>query len=75
MDDLISRQAAIDAWEKIHRVFCDLNLHCAYDRPGFFAHEGKEYVVIPDKYHKGYDQALEDAEKKIKVIMEELCYE
>ena len=74
MDDLISRASAIDAMEKINCVFKDLGLSCAYDMPSFWCHDGKDYKVIPTKYHKGYQQALSDAEKRIKLILEELCY-
>lgn len=74
MNDLISRQAAIGAMDKVHIVFRDLGLSCAYDMPSFWYHDKKDYKVIPTKYHKGYMQALEDAEGKIKAILEELCY-
>ena len=74
MDDLISRQAAIKAADDIQFVFHDLGLSCAYDMPSFWYNNKKDYKVIPTKYHKGYQQALYDAEKKIKKIMEELCY-
>ena len=63
-----------EAIEKIDRVFCDLGVECAYDMPSFWAKDknGKsKYVVIPDKYHKGYQQALADAEERIKDIFEE----
>ena len=72
--DCVERQAAIDAMERINRVFNDLGLSCAYDMPGFWCHDGKDYKVIPTKYHKGYQQALSDAEKRIKRILTELCY-
>ena len=72
--DCVERQAAIDAMERINRVFNDLGLSCAYDMPGFWCHDGKDYKVIPTKYHKGYQQALSDAEKRIKRILKELCY-
>lgn len=65
MNDLISRQAAIEVRKKVHRVFRDLNLSCAYGLPSFWANKGKDYVVIPTKFSKGYQQALEDAEKAI----------
>ena len=74
MDDLISRQDVINAMEKINRVFNDLGLSCAYDMPSFWCHDGKDYKVIPTRYHKGYQQALSDAGKRIKLILEELCY-
>ena len=72
--DCVSRQEAINAMEKINCVFKDLGLSCAYDMPSFWCHDGKDYKVILTKYHKGYQQALSDAEKHIKLILEELCY-
>lgn len=72
--DCISRQDAIDAMDKVHIVFRELGLSCAYDMPSFWYHDKKDYKVIQTKYHKGYMQALNDAEDKIKAIMEELCY-
>lgn len=72
--DCVERQAAIDAMERINRVFAYLGLSCAYDMPGFWCHDGKDYKVIPTKYHKGYQQALSDAERRIKRILKELCY-
>lgn len=74
MDDLISRQTVIDAAEAVYAIFRQLGIDNAFDRPGFWCHEGKDYKVIPTNYHKGYDQALEDAERRIKAILEELCY-
>ena len=73
-DDTINRQAALTALEKINHVFMDLGMSCAYDMPSFWYHDRKEYKVIPTKYHKGYQKALEDVEEKIKPILEELCY-
>lgn len=72
--DLIDRQAAIKALDDIQRVFRDLGLSCAYDMPSFWCNNKRDYKVIPTKYHKGYQQALDDAEKRIKKILEELCY-
>ena len=73
-EDLISRQAAIKALDDVHNVFRDLGLLCAYDMPSFWCNNGKDYKVINTKYHKGYQQALDDAEGRIKKILEELCY-
>lgn len=99
MDDLISRQAAIDdfykypnvkwttldvlehinalpsvqperkkgKWiEKFDRIIRELGVNCAYDMPSFWCNQGKNYKVIPTKYHKGYMQALADVEKRMK---------
>lgn len=62
MNDYISRQSEI---ERIDRIFRDLNIACAYDMPSFSCNHGEDYKVIPTKYHKGYQKALEDAEKRI----------
>lgn len=72
--DTISRQDVLEAYEKIGRAFNALGLDCAYDMPSFWCNGKKDYRVIPTKYHKGYQKALEDAEKKVKEILEELCY-
>lgn len=74
MNDLVSKQDAINAMKKIDIVFRELGMDCAYDMPRFWYNEKKDYKVIPTKYHKGYMQALKDAEYKIKAILEELCY-
>lgn len=49
------------------RVIQDLGIGCAYDMPSFWSNGGKDYTVIPTKYHKGYMQALEDVEKEIRL--------
>lgn len=51
----------------VERVMQDLGLVCAYDMPSFWCNKGKDYKVIPTKYHKGYMQALEDVEKDIRL--------
>ena len=56
---------------KMNRVFGELGLHCAYDMPSFWAKDKKgkrKYVVINDKYHKGYQQALNDVEERINEV-------
>lgn len=63
-----------EAIEKIDRVFCELGVECAYDMPSFWAKDKKgksKYAVIPDKWHKGYQQSLTDAERRIKEIFGE----
>ena len=72
--DCISRQAAIKALDDILYVFRGLELSCVHDMPSFRYNNKKDYKIIPTKYHKGYQQALGDAEKEIKKILEELCY-
>lgn len=49
------------------RVMQDLGLGCAYDMPSFWCNKGKDYKVIPTKYHNGYMQALADVEKEIRL--------
>ena len=60
-----------EAIEKIDRVFHELDVCNAFDMPSFWTKNMSKYVVINDKYHKGYQQALEDAERRIKEIFEE----
>ena len=60
-----------EAIEKIDRVFNELEVCNAFDRPSFWTKDMSKYVVINDKYHKGYQQALEDVERRIKEIFEE----
>jgi len=48
------------------RVMQDLGLSNAYDMPSFWCNNGKEYKVIPTKYHQGYMQALEDIENEMR---------
>lgn len=58
-------------YERIDRKIRDLSLSCAYDMPAFWAKDKKgksEYIVIPDKFHKGYQKAIEDIDKGIKEI-------
>lgn len=57
--------------EKIKRVFADLGIRCAYNMPSFWANGGKDYVVIPTRYAKGYQKALEDAEREITEVLSE----
>ena len=57
--------------EKIKRVFSDLRIRCAYNMPSFWANSGKDYKVIPTKYAKGYQDALEDAEREITEVLSE----
>ena len=55
--------------EKIKRVFADLGIRCAYNMPSFWANGGKDYKVIPTRYAKGYQDALEDAEREITEVL------
>lgn len=60
-----------DLNEKIKRVFADLGIRCAYNMPSFWANGGKDYIVIPTRYAKGYQKALEDAEREITEVLSE----
>lgn len=58
-------------YQRIDRLIRDLSLSCAYDMPSFWAKDKKgkeEYVVISDKFHKGYQKAIADVENGIKEI-------
>ena len=56
-----------DRFKTVNRVFSDLGIHCAYDMPSFWYNKGKDYRVIPTKYHNGYMQALKDVEKEVRL--------
>jgi len=51
----------------VNRIIQDIGLANAYDMPSFWCNKGREYRVIPTKYHKGYMQALEDVEREIRL--------
>lgn len=65
----LSEQKAeiFDKFNTVTRVMQDLGIGCAYDMPSFWCNKGKDYAVIPTKYHKGYMQALEDVEREIRL--------
>ena len=50
----------------VTRILQDLGVGCAYDMPSFWCNGGKDYKVIPTKYHQGYMKALEDVEKDVR---------
>lgn len=56
-----------ERFKTVDRVVSDLGLHCAYDMPSFWCNKGKDYKVIPTKYHNGYMQALKDVEKEVRL--------
>ena len=56
----------LERFNAVDRIIQDLNIGCCYDMPGFWYKNGKDYKVIPTKYHKGYMRALEDVEKAIR---------
>ena len=68
------REAVVDVADNVvDRVFRDLNISCAYSMPSFWCHDRTDYAVIPTRYHKGYQKALEDAEKKIREALSEIA--
>ena len=50
----------------VERIMEELGMNNAYDMPSFWCNKGKDYKIIPTKYHKGYMQALEDVEREIR---------
>ena len=55
-----------ERFNTVTRVMQDLGVGCAYDMPGFWCNNGKDYKVILTKYHQGYMLALEDVEKEVR---------
>lgn len=55
-----------ERFNTVTRILQDLGVGCAYDMPSFWCNSGKDYKVIPTKYHQGYMKALEDVEKDIR---------
>ena len=51
----------------VERIIGELGMNNAYDMPSFWCNKGKDYKVIPTKYHQGYMQALEDMEKEVRM--------
>lgn len=56
-----------ERYNTVNRIMQDIGLSNAYDMPSFWCNKGKDYKVIPTKYHKGYMQALEDVEREIRL--------
>lgn len=56
-----------DRFKTVNRVFSDLGIDCAYDMPGFWTNNRKDYKVIPTKWHQGYMKALQDVEKEVRM--------
>ena len=61
------KEEVFERFNTAERVMQDLGLSCAYDMPSFWSNKGKDYTVIPTKFHKGYMQALTDVEKEIRL--------
>ena len=56
-----------ERFNTVNRIMQDIGLSNAYDMPSFWCNKGKDYKVIPTKFHKGYMKALEDVEKAIRL--------
>jgi hypothetical protein len=56
-----------EKYNTINRIMQDLGISNAYDMPSFWCNKGKDYKVIPTKYHQGYMKALSDIEKEIRL--------
>lgn len=56
----------LEKYNAVDRIMADLGISNAYSMPGFWCNKGKDYKVIPTKYHQGYMQALEDVEKEVR---------
>ena len=56
-----------ERFNTVNRIMQDIGLSNAYDMPSFWCNNGKDYKVIPTKFHKGYMKALEDVEKAIRL--------
>lgn len=46
-----------ERFNTVERIICDLGLANAYDMPGFWCNNGKDYKVIETRYNKGYMKA------------------
>ena len=68
IEPLAEEKAEIfERFNTVEGVMQDLGLGCAYDMPSFWYNNGKDYKVIPTKYHNGYMPALKDGEKEIRL--------
>ena len=59
-----------ELWERykvFERILSDLGISNSYDMPSFWCNKGKDYTVIPTKFHKGYQKALEDIERAVRL--------
>ena len=63
---------SLEAWKIVDRELHDLGVRDAYDMPSFWCHDGKDYKVIPTKYHKGYQQAICDVAEIIEKHLKEV---
>ena len=60
------KNEVLKRFNTVTRVIQDLGLSNAYDMPSFWYNKGRDYKVIPTKYHQGYMQALEDVEREVR---------
>jgi len=68
IEPLVEEKAEVfERFNTAERVMQDLGLGCACDMPSFWYNKGRDYKVIPTKYHNGYMQALKDVEKEIRL--------
>lgn len=56
-----------ERFEIFDRIIFGLGLDNAYDMPGFWINNRKDYKVIPTKWHNGYMKALQDVEKEVRL--------
>lgn len=56
-----------ERFNTVDRIISDAGFRCACDMPSFWCNKGKDYKVIPTKYHNGYMQALKDVEKEVRL--------
>ena len=67
VEPLSEKKAEVfERFNTVTRILQDLGVGCAYDMPSFWCNDGKDYKVIPTKYHQGYMKALEDVEKYVR---------
>ena len=67
IEPLSEKKAEVfEKFNTVTRILQDLGVGCAYDMPSFWCNGGKDYKVVPTKYHQGYMKALEDVEKSVR---------
>lgn len=60
------KEEVFKRFNTVERIIQDIGISNAYDMPSFWCNKGKDYKVIPTKYHQGYMQALEDIENEMR---------
>lgn len=61
------RAEMLEKFNAVSRIIYNLDISNAYDMPGFWCNNRKDYKEIPTNYHRGYMQALGDVEKEIRL--------